>query len=269
MFLILVSAFILLIGNFVFGKDIIVDKEGNRTEAIVEKITPEEIEYRKLSNPHGPLYVIKRCTVTEIEFENGNSEHFTETCEKKGYTVSSFERFSVSFESKLGLFGLFNVDDEFTKAKFTFGVTPSFLYRCHKNIAIGIECMFLWGQTDTTLEDTILSVSSTDPLRLIINPNLRTEVLFPIHPNLTLELITAAGFSIWPKYDTTGVLHPTFFYQRGGWNARAAFGIEWKFRRSVALLCNVGYSANSSENDDVWITHDMMMVSVGVRYGIE
>lgn len=51
--------------------------------------------------------------------------------------------------------------------------------------------MLLWGQAETA-----------DPLRLIINPHLRAEILFPLLEKLTLELIVAGGMSVWPVYDT-------------------------------------------------------------------
>jgi hypothetical protein len=239
--------------------DTIVDRNGGKTEAKVLRVLPGTVEYKKPSNPDGPVYVVERCTVAEIIYSNGERDTFTGECAarptSRGVLPTKFGRFTTSLELPFGAFGLFNVDNKFTKAKYTFGATPSFMVRLHRNFAAGAECMLLWGQVDTA-----------DSLRFIINPNLRGEVLFPLSERLTLGLIAAAGLSVWPVMDTVGVLDTTFFHQRGGWNARAAFGAEWKLTSAWSLLCNVGYSASSSESDDVWITHDMMMVSVGMRW---
>ncbi len=253
---------VLICAGTLTARDIIVDKEGNRIEGKVLRILPESVEYTKLSNPHGPLYVVNKCALAEIVFENGEKEAFSGECSRKRYADTSYAKFTVAIEAPFGAFGLFNVDNVFTRARYTFGATPSFLVRFHRHMAAGAECMLLWGQAKTA-----------DPLRFIINPNLRWEIIFPLRPKLTLELITAAGLSIWPVQDTAGVLDTTFFNQRSGWNARAAFGAEWKMTNALSLMCNVGYSASSSANspaggqsNKVWITHDMMMVSAGVRY---
>jgi hypothetical protein len=241
------------------GNDTIVDRKGVTTEATILRVLPATVEYKKASNPGGPVYVVNRCDIAEITYANGERDVFTDSCTAKpgvsGSVPANFPRFAASIEPLFGAFGLFNVDNVFTKAKFSFGATPSFMVRLHRNVAAGAECMLLWGQAQ-----------SADPLRFIINPSLRGEVLFPLNSRLTLELIAAGGMSIWPVMDTVGVIDTTFFHQRGGWNARAAFGAEWKCSPALSLLLNIGYGASSSESDKVWITHDMMMVHAGVRW---
>jgi hypothetical protein len=115
--------------------------------------------------------------------------------------------------------------------------------------------MFLWGQAKTD-----------DPIRFILNPNIRTELQFPLNRKVTLELITAGGLSIWPVHDHEAELHETFFDQRTGWDVRVAFGMEYVLNDRLSLPVNAGYSANSSVSENVWITHDMMTIDIGVRY---
>lgn len=234
--------------------DLLILKSGDTLKVVVKRILPSEIEYVKVSNLAGPLYITEKERVKAIIFENGVLEQFADVG-SKGFSKEQIKRYSVSVEGMFGAFGLFNVDNTFTKSKYTFGGTPSFMIRISRQWAIGTECMLLWGQADTK-----------DPLRFIINPNIRAELYFPLRQKLLLELVMAAGMSIWPVHNEAGVLDETYFDQRGGWDARVSFGGEYMLFPGVAFVGTVGYSANSSESRDVWITHDMMMVAVGTRF---
>jgi len=247
--------------SFIPAQDIIVKKNGEIVPAKVEKIMPNHVEYHKESNPEGPLYVIDRCEIKEIRYKNGTFDQFTEKCGKERLLRGNHHKmpkYFLSLEGRAGIFGLFNVNNSETVfAKHSFGGTPSFMMRVSRFASMGLECMFLWGQPDTT-----------DPARFILDPNIRTELHFPLTPEITLGLITAGGLSIWPIHDVPGKLHETFFDQRTGWDVRVAFGMDYRLNKTWSLLANAGYSANSSVSKNIWITHDMMTIDIGVRYHV-
>lgn len=59
-----------------FGQDIIWKKTGEKIEAKVFKISPSEIEYKTFSHLDGPIRVISKSSVLQIEYESGEVEEF-------------------------------------------------------------------------------------------------------------------------------------------------------------------------------------------------
>lgn len=64
-----------------FAEDIISLQNGDIVKAIISEITPNEIKYKKASNPKGPTYTIDKKSVTSILFQNGEIEKFNTTAE--------------------------------------------------------------------------------------------------------------------------------------------------------------------------------------------
>lgn len=61
------------------AQDIIVKKDGTTIKAKVERVTDTVIEYKKFSNLTGPTYTIKILDLLAINYENGETETFSNT----------------------------------------------------------------------------------------------------------------------------------------------------------------------------------------------
>lgn len=61
------------------AQDIIVKKDGTTIKAKVERVTDSVIEYKKFSNLTGPTYSIKILDLLAINYENGETETFSNT----------------------------------------------------------------------------------------------------------------------------------------------------------------------------------------------
>ena len=60
------------------GQDYIYKTDHTIIEASVAKVSESEIEYRKYSNPEGPVYSIPRLSIRMIIYQNGEKEIFNE-----------------------------------------------------------------------------------------------------------------------------------------------------------------------------------------------
>src|SRR5574337_52479 len=65
------------IAVFAFAQDTIVKKNGEKIPCKVIEIGTTEITYKKVSNPDGPLYALKKTEVWKIVFANGSVEYIT------------------------------------------------------------------------------------------------------------------------------------------------------------------------------------------------
>lgn len=71
---ILILALTCLCVTFANASDLIIFKNGDEVEAIVEGITDTEITYRKVSYPDGPLIHVLKDNVFMIRYDNGTKE---------------------------------------------------------------------------------------------------------------------------------------------------------------------------------------------------
>ncbi len=161
---------------------------------------------------------------------------------------------SLALQGQIGTFGLFNVDNIFTKAEITLGINTYIDIKLNKVFSLGAEYMLLFGKPETK-----------DIARFIMNPNLRGMLSFPIHKRISVDIIVAGGVTIWPGSDDTAYIDSTFFDTRIGWDARAALGMDFIINPKISMVLDIGYIANSSATDDIWITHDMMLVCLGPK----
>lgn len=76
-----------------YSQDILVKKNGDEIEVKVSKISDDEIEYKRWSNPDGPSYVVSKSKVFMIKYMNGDKDVFNET------SVAAPTRPSVSEDS--------------------------------------------------------------------------------------------------------------------------------------------------------------------------
>ncbi len=78
----------LLVAFSVQAQDVIVRNDGSTILAKVQKVTENEVEYKKHSNPDGPTYTIAISEITAINYENGAKDTFT-TSKSSSATISN------------------------------------------------------------------------------------------------------------------------------------------------------------------------------------
>ena len=72
-----VTVVIFLTGSLtVFGQDIIIMKNGNDIQAVVQEVGIDEVKYKRFDNPNGPNYTLKKSDVFMIRYENGTKDVF-------------------------------------------------------------------------------------------------------------------------------------------------------------------------------------------------
>ena len=154
-----------------------------------------------------------------------------------------------------GTFGLFNVNDVFTKADYTLGADLYADFELHPNFSVGAEQMVMLGKPKTL-----------DNNRLILNTNARLKLKFQTFEKIHFNILVAGGFSFWPSNSNTAHLTPTLNDTRLGWDFRAAATADFILSEKLSLTVSFGYLASSSTSDDiVWITHDSMLISIGPK----
>ena len=72
-----------------FSQDTLYTKEGNTINGKVTEVTPDQIKYKKASNPDGPSYVINRSEVVLIHYKNGSKDVFQNSQNGSGYNTAS------------------------------------------------------------------------------------------------------------------------------------------------------------------------------------
>lgn len=72
--LLLVAAFFGALGAS--AQDLIVKTDSTRIEARVLEITPENVRYKRFSNPEGPTYVLPALEIRYIRYANGEVEYY-------------------------------------------------------------------------------------------------------------------------------------------------------------------------------------------------
>ena len=60
------------------AQDVITLKNGTDINALVQKISEIEIEYKKFDNLNGPNYTLKKSEILMIRYENGTKDIFSE-----------------------------------------------------------------------------------------------------------------------------------------------------------------------------------------------
>ena len=250
-----------LIAVTVFSHDLIIDRSGNEINCTVIATTAHTVSFLRDSSlaadslPVSAIFMIKRV--------DGTKSVFTETSTPAAYTRASaisdtFSRhWAVGLLADYGAFGLFNVNNDFSRSKYgkyTLGGTAYAEYRLNHMYTVGVECIMRWAKPDTH-----------DSARLLIDPNIRVKALFPVMTNLMVGPVAGGGISIWPKYEGKTYLDSTFYDDRFGWDLRGALEIQYVVSPVVSIDAEVGYSISSTESRSVWISHDMMLVSVGPR----
>lgn len=81
----ILSLFIVLLSlpGGVFAQDRIVRTDGSEIEAKVTEISPDEVRYKRFSNPDGPTYVLPVSRIRRIAYPNGETDVFREWYEEQ------------------------------------------------------------------------------------------------------------------------------------------------------------------------------------------
>jgi hypothetical protein len=170
---------------------------------------------------------------------------------------NELKKVSLGIEVNGGAFGLFNVDDNFTKADPSFGGALVAEGRLAKWFLLGGEYIFLFAKSQLAQEP-----------RLIMSPHIRGRAEFKVHPKWRIDLLAAGGMTIWPENDNEMALSSALTDTRLGWSVRFAGGTSFLINESSSLYLQFGYGAFSSGGNDIWVTHDSMLLGLGYRYSL-
>ncbi|MEE1063291.1 MAG: hypothetical protein UH071_06440, partial [Paludibacteraceae bacterium] len=59
----------------------VIFRNGEEAEVKVEEITPNEVKYKKTSNPDGPSYIFNKDDIFMIKYKNGEKDVFAPEAE--------------------------------------------------------------------------------------------------------------------------------------------------------------------------------------------
>ena len=74
-----------------FAQDVITLKNGKEITALVYEIGDIDVKYKKIDNPNGPNYVLKKSDVLMIIYANGSKDEFTDTTSVTTPTVNQVQ----------------------------------------------------------------------------------------------------------------------------------------------------------------------------------
>ncbi|TNF25077.1 MAG: hypothetical protein EP329_23730 [Deltaproteobacteria bacterium] len=160
----------------------------------------------------------------------------------------------VGVGGQLGLFGLFNVDGELTHGELAFAVLPAYDHDVTRVLSVGGELLAGWVRSERG-EDH----------HLILSPMLRGRLRFPLAEDVEVELLLALGLTWWEGTDAEAALSPAFAEARFGWSLRAGGGIAYHLDGRWALTLDAGYGMSSTWTDDLPITIDGFVITLGPR----
>ncbi len=127
--------------NFAHGQDKIYLKSEENIEAKILEINIDEVRYRKVSNPDGPIFTILKSDIHMILYENGESEIFKEE-ETPSTTVSTTniireKKILNGGGAKLGLIAGLPVGEDSELTDFSVGIEFTYLAEVFENVEIG------------------------------------------------------------------------------------------------------------------------------------
>ncbi|GGN07782.1 hypothetical protein GCM10010967_49230 [Dyadobacter beijingensis] len=65
--------------------DVIILRDESRLEVLIQEVDNEIVKYKKLSDPEGPLFSVKKSEIASIRYGNGEVETFEATLEVQSY----------------------------------------------------------------------------------------------------------------------------------------------------------------------------------------
>jgi len=160
----------------------------------------------------------------------------------------------VGLGGQLGLFGLFNVDGELTHGELAFAVLPAYDHDVSRVLSVGGEVLAGWVRSERGKDH-----------HLILSPMMRGRLRFPLAEDVDVELLLGLGLTWWEGTDAEAALSPAFAKARFGWSLRAGGGVAYHLDARWALTLDAGYAMSSTWTDDLPITIDGFVVTLGPR----
>ena len=129
------------------ASDLIIDRAGNEILAKVVSVSGHTVTYSlDTTAPAAAQQTIAVADVFMIKYASGEKKVFpAQAAAATPVPLAEHSRCDVSISGNGGVFGLFNVDNVFTKASYTIGFTPVFRYALSSVFSLGAEVMVLWG----------------------------------------------------------------------------------------------------------------------------
>ena len=78
-------------------------------------------------------------------------------------------------------------------------------------------------------------------------------------------VLVTGGVSMWPKADTFSVVESTLYEDRFGWNLQPQVRVDVKVCGNLSVFFTAGYLFNTTMLREIYITHDMLLLSLGPR----
>lgn len=136
-------------------------------------------------------------------------------------------------------------------------ITPGIDRMLGKSVGIGLEMGFIWlGAGEDAPDDAART--------LVLNPNVRLSMNFPLQAGISLSGMIAAGPSFWTANDDA-VKGDPFDSTRIGYGFRFNFGGGYALNKDVSAFMTIGYYTTTSYGDDVTATQSSIPVNVGLR----
>jgi len=97
--------FLIFIAVIAFGisvnaQDVIILKNGDDIQAIVQEIGENEIKYKKFDNANGPVYTMKKSEIFMIRYPNGSKDVFTDVSTTTPVETNIQDNVSATAENK-------------------------------------------------------------------------------------------------------------------------------------------------------------------------
>jgi hypothetical protein len=250
---------VFILSSFVFSlvtanhADVVVTIDGEELSGRIVDTSGNSVRYISSGTD---TVTLKKNTIFMLKYNDGRKMVFSQ--ENRGSSPSrhvDHKRFSASVFCANGLFGLVNINEtSFDPGVYTIGVTPSIDYRLTRILSVGAEAMILWAKAKKAGDS-----------RFIMNYNACVRLNFPVTAHFEFLTQLNAGLSVWPGAASTHATEPTFFMDRTGWDLHGALGGEYRLFKNGSILLYAGYNANFTTLNDIPITIDGLMISIGPK----
>ncbi len=237
--------------------DVIITTEGDEITGRIVSVDNVKIRYVPADTlTDAATMTIPVRQVFMLKYDDGRKQVFgSEKNGGEGGRKTRMGKYGVGLFLETGLFGLVNSNEEFfDPGVVTFGVTPSIDRRLNRFLSIGVEYMILWAKAP-----------GADEARFIMNCNGLLKVAFPISGKLNFLAEVGAGLSLWPGAESVYANDSTFFMDRIGWDLHGGIGLQYAIYKKSSFVLFAGYNANFTTLQDIPITVDMLLVSIGPR----
>lgn len=143
------------------------------------------------------------------------------------------------------------------------GIIPGVDRMLGKSVGLGAEFGFIWlGMPDEDAQGNEINYDRS----LVLNPNIRLRMSFPIVKKVTFDGMIAGGPAIWMGNDSVPNGTP-LDETRFGYAFRFNFGGSYMINDAVAGFLSLGYYTTTSFGDDITLTQSTVPLNIGLRGG--